>query len=222
MMKPYLALLLLIFLSANGFSEEIQNVNCSKVLKSSEKNGPGQEFGEVLIEYADYGVVQSCCRSDRGLAQLSYVYGVFVEQLKGKKVLDIGCGGGSFVKGLRELPLAKRPQTVVGLDIKLASWLQDEEDFVEASVTKMPFPDHYFDQIFSSVSFFIKVTETELLLLGFNESLRVLKPGGFLVIDNVVPFIVEKALQRVNQKIKYHYSKKGLLIIKKQRAKKYD
>ena len=59
--------------------------------------------------------------------------------------LDIGCGDGSTVYDLRN-----RGFTCQGLDITLAGLRNSKDNFTEASVWEMPYPDEYFDFTFST------------------------------------------------------------------------
>ncbi len=95
--------------------------------------------------------------------------------LRGGKILDIGCGGGS--------ELFARFGEVTGLDISWESVRSAREIYprgVQANLTRIPFEDNYFDAILGQDVFgHIPVEDKESVI---NELLRVLKPGGKLAL----------------------------------------
>lgn len=105
-----------------------------------------------------------------------------------RDILDLGCGTGTLtttikraapnarVTGVdidpRVLELARKNVAKAGVDVRL----------VAASVTDLPFPDHTFDRVLSSlVLHHLDTDEKRAALAG---ALRVLRPGGELhVLD---------------------------------------
>jgi len=67
------------------------------------------------------------------------------EEHKKWKLLDIGCGDGTTVRGLRENGFE-----CYGVDITLAGIKDNKEWFYEAPAWKMPFRDNEFDFTFST------------------------------------------------------------------------
>lgn len=90
------------------------------------------------------------------------------------RILDIGCGGGR-----EELV---RFGEVIGIDISLGSLYQAQKVYrgvVQADISKMPFPDEYFDTVFSTdVMGHIPPEKKDGIL---REIFRVTRKGGFSV-----------------------------------------
>ena len=99
-------------------------------------------------------------------------------------VLDIGCGPGAAVRAAAE-SVAK----AVGVDrsdamVEIARRRSegfDNVEFVTAGAEDLPFPDASFDRVWTIHSFH----HWEDANLGLTESLRVLRPGGrLLIVEN--------------------------------------
>lgn len=104
---------------------------------------------------------------------------------KGMKVLDAGCGTGNF-----SLKLAGRGARVTGIDLSTEMMAVAQEkarrnrldiEFLEMNIYNMTFPDNYFDGVFS-MAVFETLTEYKA---AFKELMRVLKPGGYLMIGTI-------------------------------------
>ena len=103
--------------------------------------------------------------------------------IKGKDVLDLGCGGGYHTFHIKELGA----KSVVGLDIsrdfisEANKVLKTRPDvgikFIEADASKMPLFDGIFDVVFSNFVIHYFEDSSEI----FKEISRVLKPRGYFV-----------------------------------------
>lgn len=102
--------------------------------------------------------------------------------LRGRSVLDIGCGSGGVTLALAERHGAAE---AVGFDVEApvverakeraqAKGLSDRVRFVQAPPGPLPFPDESFDVVFSKDAL-VHVPDKEAL---FSEIFRVLRPGG--------------------------------------------
>jgi ubiquinone/menaquinone biosynthesis C-methylase UbiE len=106
-------------------------------------------------------------------------------------ILDIGCGGGKFIKHLN----SKNPTyKLFGLDhstemIKMSrklnqkGILNDQVEIVEGSAMEIPLEDNSIDLVtaFETVHFWPDIQKS------FKEVIRVLKPGGAFLIINIYP-----------------------------------
>ena len=108
-----------------------------------------------------------------------------VSETQPKNILDIATGTGDLAINLTRTKASK----IIGLDISegmldvgrkkiVKKELQDTIDMVVGDSENLPFDDHTFDAI--TVAFGVRNFEN--LEIGLAEILRVLKPGGILVI----------------------------------------
>lgn len=108
--------------------------------------------------------------------------------LKGKTLLDIGCGSGGIALHLIERHGAGH---ATGFDVEqpvieaarrraTARGLSDRADFVQAPPGPLPFADRSFDVVFSKDAL-LHVPDKDAL---FAEIFRVLKPGGVFAASN--------------------------------------
>ncbi len=110
----------------------------------------------------------------------------------GDRVLDVGCGTGSLT--LTAQSYAGPSGKVYGIDAapemievakKKASRSGLEVVFEVGLIEKLAFPDATFDIVFSRLA--IHHVPDDLKRTGFSEILRVLKPGGHLLIADFIP-----------------------------------
>jgi len=102
------------------------------------------------------------------------------ERFRNKRILDIGCGP------LGSLEWAELASLRVGLDPLAGAYRQlgtgsQQMDYVAADAERIPFPEHFFDFVFS----FNSLDHVDHLDAAIGEIRRVLAPGGslFLVSD---------------------------------------
>ncbi len=110
--------------------------------------------------------------------------GLFLPK-KHQRVLDVGCGTGNF-----SLKLARLGCKVTGIDLSKEMLARAKEkagkeaseiDFRRMDVYDLQFPDNHFDGVFSMAAFeFVKEPQR-----AYNEMLRVLKPGGSMLIGTI-------------------------------------
>ena len=97
--------------------------------------------------------------------------------LRGKRVLDVGCGKGRFLRVLRE----QEPRADLwGLDIseEMLGYVPESIHTRAGSMTELPFEDAYFDGAYATESLEHAV-EIETAVV---EICRVVKPGGRIAI----------------------------------------
>ena len=105
---------------------------------------------------------------------VNYIYKVF-ELEKGLKLLEPGCGRGEHLRHFKDLGL-----DVFGLDLSPESSKISPDlniSIYDAESAKIPFPDNFFDVIYSK-SFLEHLNNPSIFL---REANRVLKPGGTLI-----------------------------------------
>lgn len=101
---------------------------------------------------------------------------------EGFKLLDIGCGTATLALLIKHQQSSSEVYGVDGDDQILA--IAQEKvansglaiNLKKAMAYKLPYPDNYFDRVFSSLVFHHLTTENKEQ--AFSEILRVLKPGG--------------------------------------------
>lgn len=120
-------------------------------------------------------------RNDKGLYELrSKTVKKLLEPLKGKKILDVGCGDGKFTSAL-----ARETETI-GIDfsenaIRFAKCLVPEASFLVMNATQMEFPDANFDVV--TCLDVIEHLPGHRVKKVIDEIYRVLKPEGVFIIS---------------------------------------
>lgn len=114
----------------------------------------------------------------------------FCGDLKGKKVLDIGCGTGR-VEDLIKTNNADNPDPnscpqITAADIsdemlKIAKHRHPDVEFVQADINAMPFKDEEFDVVIAA----FVIVHIKNLTKAFKEIDRVLKPNGIFILTNI-------------------------------------
>lgn len=134
------------------------------------------------------------------------------EDVKNKKILDIGCGFGWF-----ELDVLKRGvKQVAGIeiseeDLRAPRLIEDKKAiFKVAGALKLPFEDDYFDTVvaWEVIEHIPKETESKM----FKEVSRVLKRNGAFYLSTPYDSLISKYLDPAWWLIGHrHYSKKKLI-----------
>ena len=105
-----------------------------------------------------------------------------------ERALDVGCGEGRFCRKLRAMQVP-----VVGIDPTEALLAQARTrdpggEYHLASAEALPFPDASFDLVVS----YLTLIDIDDFRSGLKEMVRVLRPGGTLLIANLNSFITSR------------------------------
>ncbi len=140
-----------------------------------------KEFAKYLLEKTtkDYDLIAQDYARTRGffwdIKELSeYV-------LPGKKILDLGCGNGRLFEIFKNIDV-----DYIGVDaseklIEIAKQKYPKLKFQTADALNLPFPNQYFDKVFS-IRVFHHFPSKEFRAQFLQEVKRVLKPKGILIL----------------------------------------
>jgi len=109
-----------------------------------------------------------------------------VKDLSGRLILDAGCGNGI---NLREFVMfGASPKNLCGIDILAptiyrATQKSPDIDFLCGNIADLPFPASHFDMVIS-FTVFTSILDNEIRENSAKEILRVLKPGGIIILHD--------------------------------------
>jgi SAM-dependent methyltransferase len=115
---------------------------------------------------------------------LEFLFSFLMEKLKPEsKILDVGSGTGYLVNALQ----AKGYQAV-GIEPAAGMRVQSQKKYPqievhEGTVGELPYAGDTYDAVLAVEVF--RYLETEDIIAGYRECLRVLKPGGYLIVTLV-------------------------------------
>jgi len=120
-----------------------------------------------------------------------------IGDVKGKRVLDIGCGTGRCIKTLID-----KGAIITGCDIspemlKIAKKKFLNVEFAEGDIENLPFKDDCFDVVLAS----FLIVHLKSLQKAFDEVYRVLKPGGIFILTNINQKKAPKLVTESHEKI---------------------
>jgi ubiquinone/menaquinone biosynthesis C-methylase UbiE len=104
----------------------------------------------------------------------------FIKNLKGKKILDVGCGPGRDTKYFTEQGLDVTAIDLTKALLEIAKKQAPKAQFHLMDMRKLKFPDNSFDGLWVNASLLhIPKKEAKQTVIGFK---RILKPGGIIFI----------------------------------------
>jgi len=100
--------------------------------------------------------------------------------MPGDKVLDLGCGNGRFFEFLKDKDIH-----YIGVDfseklVEIAKEKYPKVKFQVADALNLPFPNNYFDKIYS-IAVLHHIPSEKFRIQFFEEARRILKPNGFFI-----------------------------------------
>ncbi len=141
-----------------------------------------KEYAKYLLEKTknDYNLIAENFSSTRySIWPELNILGGYIKG--GDKILDLGCGNGRFLELFKEIKV-----DYMGVDnseklIEITNKKYPGKKFQVADALNLPFPDNYFDKIFS-IAVLHHIPSGDFRNQFIKEAKRVLKPGGLLII----------------------------------------
>ena len=121
------------------------------------------------------------CKTHSDINEIKNIADFFIKNLKGQKILDIGCGPGRDAKYFSEHNLK-----VTGIDltsnfVKIASQNVPNAEFIQMDMRNLDFLGNSFDGIWACASFLhVPKEDAKDTLLGFR---KILKPAGLIYLS---------------------------------------
>lgn len=100
-----------------------------------------------------------------------------LENLRGRRVLDAGCGEGAAVTEMQGLGIE-----AMGVDFALSAEQRQQSHFLQRDIRNTGLPDGHFDVTFSSFSVFHYGETREFQREALRELVRVTRPGGMIFL----------------------------------------
>jgi len=142
-----------------------------------------KEYAENLLKKTkqDYNEIAQEFSATRQQAweETEFLFNDYV--IPGDKVLDLGCGNGRFFEFLKDKDI-----DYIGVDfseklIEIAKEKYPKIKFQVADVLNLPFPNNYFDKIYS-IAVLHHIPSEKFRIQFFEEARRILKPNGLFIL----------------------------------------
>lgn len=140
--------------------------------------GSIQELRGFYDEEFKHSIIKDEDRAYRWMAKK-----LFRSYAAGKKVLDVGCGGGFFLKEVRQIAASALGVDLSGEALRIAAQTNPKELLLQASAEHLPYDDKMFDCVFclGSLEHFSDISK------ALTEMKRVVRKDGwiFLMVPNL-------------------------------------
>jgi len=142
-----------------------------------------KEYAEYLLKKTkeDYNLIAEDFSRTRAVVwpEICALFDKYISN--GDKILDLGCGNGRYFDYF-----SQKKVDYSGVDnseklIKLAQERYPKSNFQIADALNLPFPDNFFDKVFS-VAVFHHIPSEEFRAQFLKEAKRILKPSGMLIL----------------------------------------
>jgi ubiquinone/menaquinone biosynthesis C-methylase UbiE len=141
-----------------------------------------RELAEKLLKKTiqDYNLISGDFSSSRRFLwpELKFLENYISEK---DKVLDLGCGSGRLFELFKGKNIGYTGADASEELLKEAKKKYPDAKFVETDAMSLPFPDNYFDKIFS-IALFHHIPSREMRISFLKEARRVLKPKGLIIL----------------------------------------
>jgi len=143
-----------------------------------------------------------------GIETIKETADFFIKNLKGKKILDVGCGPGRDTKYFTEQGFDVTAIDLTKALLTIAKKQAPKAQFHLMDMRKLEFPDNSFDGLWVNASLLhLPKKEAKPTLLGFK---RILKPGGVIFIAVREGFEEKFSLEKGLKRFYANYTKEEL------------
>jgi len=150
-----------------------------------------RDYAEYLLKKTkeDYNKISEDFSRTRAFVSEEFKNWLLQYAFPGEKILDWGCGNGRFFEIFEKLGVDYFGIDISEKLIEIAKNKYPQTKFQVTSAFNLPFPDNFFDKIFS-LAVFHHIPSEEFRLKFLKEAKRILKPKGLLILTvwNLNPF----------------------------------
>lgn len=141
-----------------------------------------ERYAKYLLERTqkDYNLIAEDYSRTRGKVweELKFLKEYVISR---EKILDLGCGNGRLYELFEEMSVDYYGVDISEKLIEIAKSRHPKDKFQVADALSLPFPDNFFDKIFS-IAVLHHIPSEKLKIQFLKEAKRVLKPNGLLIL----------------------------------------
>ncbi len=142
-----------------------------------------REYAEYLLKNTkkDYNLIAQDFSRTRAFVPEDFKNWLIQYVFSGEKVLDWGCGNGRFYELFQDYSVDYYGVDISEKMIEIAKTQYPKAKFQVVDPLSLPFPNNFFDKVFS-FAVFHHIPSEEFRLQFLKEAKRILKPGGLLIL----------------------------------------